>query len=93
MSEPIENAGHAGSESLLEKIQEKVHHYRGSSSSSDSDNEKPSLAPKKNRLFGRQQPVHTVLGGGKRNCVPTILPLWFNGFFNWKCFFCKLVLS
>ncbi|KAM7504820.1 hypothetical protein LguiB_003724 [Lonicera macranthoides] len=40
-----------------------------SSSSSDSDNEKPSLssAVKSNtyRLFGREQPVHKLLGGGK----------------------------
>ncbi|XP_058075238.1 reticulon-like protein B5 [Magnolia sinica] len=60
MSEPVEGTG---SESLMEKINEKIHHYDvSSSSSSDSDNEKPSIT---NRLFGRQQPVHAVLGGGK----------------------------
>ncbi|XP_077216272.1 reticulon-like protein B5 [Tasmannia lanceolata] len=52
-----------GSESLIEKINEKIHHHDNSSSSSDSDNEK--YMSKKTGLFGRQKPVHTVLGGGK----------------------------
>ncbi|XP_038980389.1 reticulon-like protein B1 isoform X2 [Phoenix dactylifera] len=51
--------------SITERITEKVHEYRGSSSSSDSDNEKPSShRTRKKRLFGRKEPVHTVLGGG-----------------------------
>lgn len=60
-------SGEAGEHtSMAERITEKIHEYRGSSSSSDSDNEKPSShAPRKNRLFGRTEPVHTVLGGGK----------------------------
>ncbi|XP_010921233.2 reticulon-like protein B5 isoform X2 [Elaeis guineensis] len=52
--------------SITERITEKVHEYRGSSSSSDSDNKKPSFhSTRKKRLFGRKGPVHTVLGGGK----------------------------
>ncbi|RRT58803.1 hypothetical protein B296_00041275 [Ensete ventricosum] len=65
-------------ESLLEKITEKFH--GGDSSSSDSDGEKSSLVgsstpppsaaevvkAKIYRLFGREKPVHKVLGGGKR---------------------------
>ncbi|XP_010938076.1 reticulon-like protein B4 [Elaeis guineensis] len=52
--------------SITERITEKIHEYRGSSSSSDSDNEKPfSHSTRKKRLFGRRDPVHTVFGGGK----------------------------
>jgi hypothetical protein len=60
------------SESLLEKISGKLHDH-DSSSSSDSDNEKEkktssptSLKNKVFRLFGREKPLHNVLGGGKR---------------------------
>ncbi|KAF5181427.1 Reticulon-like protein b5 [Thalictrum thalictroides] len=52
-----------GSESIMDKITEKIH-GDGSSSSSDSESEK-NLPPGKTRLFGRKKPVHTVLGGGK----------------------------
>lgn len=50
-------------ESLMEKIKEKLH-----DSSSDSDNESTAAAIKAKifRLFGREQPVHKVFGGGKR---------------------------
>ncbi|KAI0491872.1 hypothetical protein KFK09_026133 [Dendrobium nobile] len=63
-------------ETLLEKIAEKIHAVHDSSSS-DSDDEKPklsdsSLKPKIYRLFGREKPVHQVLGGGK----PADLFLW-----------------
>ncbi|KAG1371453.1 reticulon-like protein B1 [Cocos nucifera] len=52
--------------SITERITEKIHEYRGSSSSSDSDNEKPSsYSTRKKRLFGRRDPLHTVFGGGK----------------------------
>ena len=53
--------------SMAERIQEKIHEYKGSSSSSDSENDKPALpnATRKKRLFGRKQPVHTIIGGGK----------------------------
>ncbi|CAI0462723.1 unnamed protein product, partial [Linum tenue] len=64
-------------ESLLDKIADKIHGGDGSSSSSsDSDHDdhpKKSSSPaspssmksKIKRLFGREQPVHKVLGGGK----------------------------
>ncbi|KAG8085142.1 hypothetical protein GUJ93_ZPchr0010g8372 [Zizania palustris] len=56
--------------SLLEKINQKIHEYKGSSSSSDSDDDtKPHKSKqskkKKKKLFGRQHPLHHVLGGGK----------------------------
>lgn len=56
----------ASGESLLDKISEKLH---GHDSSSDSDSEKPVISSVKDkafRLFGREKPVHSVLGGGKR---------------------------
>lgn len=59
MSETVDHA------SLMDKINDKIHEYREDFSSSDSDSENSS-APKKNRLFGRKEPVHKVLGGGKR---------------------------
>ncbi|KAH7686249.1 Reticulon domain-containing protein [Dioscorea alata] len=58
-------------ESLMEKIKEKLH-----DSSSDSDNESTAAAIKAKifRLFGREQPVHKVFGGGK----PADILLWRN---------------
>jgi hypothetical protein len=68
MAEHSESAGSAV-ESMMEKISEKIHAH-DSSSSSDSDNEKPvspsSVKAKIFRLFGREKPVHKVFGGGKR---------------------------
>ncbi|GMY23769.1 reticulon-like protein B5 [Fagus crenata] len=66
-------------DSLKEKISEKIHaHDSSSSSSSDSDSEKPvspsSVKAKIFRLFGREEPVHKVLGGGK----PADVFLWRN---------------
>ena len=62
-------------ESLMDKISEKIH-GGGDDSSSDTvhyDNTKKSapdspssMKSKIYRLFGREQPVHKVLGGGKR---------------------------
>ncbi|MQL79797.1 hypothetical protein Taro_012260 [Colocasia esculenta] len=66
MSETVEN------HSLMDKISEKIHEYKEDSSSSDSEEE--DLVPKKKRLFGRKEPVHSVLGGGK--CADIIL--WRN---------------
>ncbi|XP_073101322.1 reticulon-like protein B6 isoform X3 [Elaeis guineensis] len=55
-------------------VEETIHEYKGSSSS-DSESEKPpSPGFKKKRLFGRKEPVHTVLGGGK----PADIVLWRN---------------
>ncbi|KAE8662046.1 Reticulon-like protein B4 [Hibiscus syriacus] len=61
-------------ESLMEKIADKI---RGHDSSSDSDDDKPSessIKAKVFRLFGREKPVHHVLGGGK----PADIFLWRN---------------
>ncbi|KAJ6820756.1 reticulon-like protein B4 [Iris pallida] len=71
----------AAEESLMEKIAEKIHR-RDSSSSSDSDDDDKKSGPsaasamksKIRRLFGREQPVHKVLGGGK----PADVFLWRN---------------
>lgn len=61
----------SGGDSLLEKITEKLH-FDESSSDSDSDSHSDSVKPavssvkdKVFRLFGREKPVHSVLGGGK----------------------------
>lgn len=62
------------SESLIEKIADKIHHH-DDSSSSDSDDDKhapSSFKSKIYRLFGREKPVHKVLGGGK----PADIFLW-----------------
>ncbi|KAL6979531.1 Reticulon-like protein B1 [Sarracenia purpurea var. burkii] len=66
-------------ESVKENVTEKFHDddSSSSSSSSDSDDEKKKLEPsaskpKVYRLFGREQPVHKVLGGGK----PADVFLW-----------------
>lgn len=75
-------------ESVMEKIADKIHgHDDGagggdsSSSSSDSDDERSKTAAavdamkaKVYRLFGREKPVHSCLGGGK----PADLILWRN---------------
>ncbi|KAI3468669.1 hypothetical protein Pfo_025332 [Paulownia fortunei] len=63
-------------ESLMDKIADKVHTHDSSSSSSDSEDEKKSssLQAKVYRLFGREKPVHRVLGGGK----PADVFLWRN---------------
>lgn len=54
--------------SLTDKITEKFHDHDSSSSSSDDDShrEKSSSTTQIYRLFGREKPVHKVLGGGKR---------------------------
>ncbi|XP_052207389.1 reticulon-like protein B5 [Diospyros lotus] len=67
-------ADHAGGEeSAMDKITEK---FNSHDSSSDSDSEKKykshSSKAKIHRLFGREKPVHVVLGGGK----PADIFLW-----------------
>jgi len=67
---------HKHDEPKAEKVTEKIHGHgdasSSSSSSSDSEDEKKSRASpssmesKVYRLFGREKPVHKVLGGGKR---------------------------
>jgi hypothetical protein len=70
-------------ESFVEKIAEKIHGHgdaSSSSSSSESEDEKKSASSpspvqsKNSRLFGREKPVHQVLGGGK----PADVFLWRN---------------
>ncbi|XP_020211164.1 reticulon-like protein B1 [Cajanus cajan] len=67
----------ASGESLLNKIAEKLHGH-DSSSDSDSDSGKKdtssSIKDKVFRLFGREKPVHSILGGGK----PADVLLWRN---------------
>ncbi|KAH6809678.1 VIRB2-interacting protein 2 [Perilla frutescens var. frutescens] len=77
-------ADHAGehekhesaAESLVDKITEKLHGSDSSSSDSDDDNDTKSatdaVKSKIYRLFGREKPVHKVLGGGK----PADILLW-----------------
>ncbi|KAL8111467.1 hypothetical protein AgCh_019256 [Apium graveolens] len=64
-------------ETLMEKISEKIKGDDSSSSSSsssdsDSESETTSLKEKVFRIFGREKPVHKVLGGGK----PADVFLW-----------------
>lgn len=75
MAEEQHLHGEPKAEPLMEKISEKIHGHgdASSSSSSDSEDEKkkshssPSpTQPKAYKLFGREKPVHNVLGGGKR---------------------------
>jgi len=62
-------------DSVLEKISDKLHgRGGGGSSSSDSDDDRSSataaVKAKIYSLFGREKPVHSVLGGGKRKPGP-----------------------
>lgn len=61
MSDP----GGEGMDSLLDKVQEAFHHGHSSDSSDETDGDKHKH-PEKFHLFGRQKPVHSALGGGKR---------------------------
>ncbi|KAL2227011.1 UNVERIFIED_CONTAM: Reticulon-like protein B1 [Sesamum indicum] len=70
-----ENEKHeSAAESIIDKITDKFH---GSDSSSDSEDDKiksaaAAVKAKIYRLFGREKPVHKVLGGGK----PADIFLW-----------------
>ncbi|KAL2556121.1 Reticulon-like protein B3 [Forsythia ovata] len=72
-----EHEKHHETESVIEKITEKLHGH-DSSSSSDSEDEKgikstaDAVKAKIYRLFGREKPVHKVLGGGQ----PADIFLW-----------------
>ncbi|KAF5730040.1 hypothetical protein HS088_TW20G00410 [Tripterygium wilfordii] len=74
MADEVTQEESAG-ESLMDKISEKIDDH-DSSSSSDSDHDEKSspssIKSKISRLFGREKPVHKVLGGGK------VLFLWSN---------------
>ncbi|KAL9274878.1 Reticulon-like protein [Drosera capensis] len=79
MADHFHDSSDSKHESFLEKLTDKIHHGGGDddSSSSDSDNDKPSLSSLKAkiyRLFGRERPVHKLLGGGK----PADVLLWRN---------------
>lgn len=73
MAEPSDNAK-STVDSVIEKISEKIHGDDSSSSSSESESESEAVKPESPstvkakifRLFGREKPVHQVLGGGKR---------------------------
>ncbi|KAJ9139819.1 hypothetical protein P3X46_030517 [Hevea brasiliensis] len=59
----------------MDRIAEKIHGHDSSSSSSDSDDDKfDAVKTKIFRLFGREKPVHRVLGCGK----PADVLLWRN---------------
>lgn len=63
----------SATESLLEKISEKIHGHDASSSSSEyeSDQEESVLQPKTFRLFGREKTIQQALGAGKCNSLST----------------------
>lgn len=80
-------ADHAGEhesvvESVMEKINDKLHDHDSSSSDSEDDKEKISsvdaVKAKIYRLFGRERPVHKVLGGGKRTSLSHSQYLFFS---------------
>ncbi|CAN1178231.1 Reticulon-like protein B4 [Linum perenne] len=58
----------------MDKISEKIHGGDDSSSSSSDSDHDDKVKSKIYRLFGREQPVHKVLGGGK----PADVFLWRN---------------
>lgn len=73
-------ADHAGEndsfvDSVMDKVIDKLHSH---DSSSDSDDDKGKKSPvntvktKIYRLFGREKPVHKVLGGGKRTLLKSL---------------------
>ncbi|KAG5075238.1 hypothetical protein JHK82_056598 [Glycine max] len=68
-------------DSFSDKVEENFHHHHNSDSDSysDSDDDHNKRPPPKTtgstnvyRLFGRDQPVHKVLGGGKRNSIANV---------------------
>lgn len=90
-AEHREDSG-SGVESFAENTTEKLQRH-DSSSSSDSANEKSSPSAVKAavyRLFGRQRPVHNVLGGGKRKCENSSLTILGFIFFSFSFFFVSL---
>ena len=69
-------------ESVMDKISEKKPHGSSSSGSDDEGRSSSSSAAaavkaKIYRLFGREKPVHSVLGGGKRESRHRDSPLLF----------------
>lgn len=78
----------SGAESLIDKITDKFHGSGSSSSDSDEDLDIKSAAStakaKIYRLFGREKPLHKVLGGGKGTVIACF---FFNRLFtmNFRC--------
>lgn len=58
-------------ESVMKKITTKLHGHDSPSSFSENGKSLPMEAGKANiyRLFGREKPLHKVLGGGKRTAT------------------------
>lgn len=78
-------ADHAGEhdsvvDSVMDKINDTLHPHDSSSSDSDNEMEKVSsveaVKAKIYRLFGRERPVHKVLGSGKRISLNIYLLFW-----------------
>lgn len=59
-------------DSVMEKVNDKLHGHDSSSDSEDEKGKKSPFRTKIYRLFGRERPVHKVLGGGK----PADIFLW-----------------
>lgn len=78
MADHSEGAGSAV-ESVMEKISEKIHAHDSSSSDSDDDKSvsQSSVKAKIYRAFGREKPVHHVLGGGKRMVTVSLLKITY----------------
>ncbi|GMJ06490.1 hypothetical protein HRI_004318300 [Hibiscus trionum] len=80
MAEHIESKMEEIADKISDKISETFHRKSSSSSSSDSDDDKRShghkvpFKSKVYRLFGREKPLHQVLGAGK----PADILLWRN---------------
>lgn len=73
MTDHADEKHDSAAESLIDKITDKFHGSSSSSSDSDNDGDIKSAASamkaKIYRLFGREKPVHKVLGGGKRTVI------------------------
>lgn len=74
MADPVVEGVGVGSDSPADKVEVTARHVRSASSSSSSSSSSDSDSDKKHsrsrsemfHLFGRQKPVHSALGGGKR---------------------------
>lgn len=72
MADPVVEGVGVGSDSPADKVEVTARHVRSASSSSSSSSSSGSDSDKKHsrsemfHLFGRQKPVHSALGGGKR---------------------------
>jgi hypothetical protein len=81
-----ENYGRVSAENLLNNVMETLADSIPKSSPSTffESNEKPSVSVTFNRLFGRQRPVHRILGGGQcmyEAVFTSLFSLLLEGFF------------